>query len=135
MKDIDRRKFLSASALGGYSLIVRAEDTHKAQTPKHGEIGDALGILAPESGQPGSGTTEPNMTLVELQADVLVAGGGMAGVCAAISAARHGAKVILVQDRSRLGGNASSEVGMHIVGADNHGARPEWREGSLIYGI
>ena len=75
------------------------------------------------------------MTLVELEADVLVAGGGMAGVCAAISAARHGAKVILVQDRSRLGGNASSEVGMHIVGADNHGARPEWREGSLIYGI
>lgn len=56
----------------------------------------------------------------------------MAGVCAAISAARHGAKVILIQDRSRLGGNASSEIRMHIVGADNHGARPNWREGGLI---
>jgi hypothetical protein len=72
------------------------------------------------------------MTLVDLQGDVLVAGGGMAGVCAAISAARHGAKVILIQDRSRLGGNASSEIRMHIVGADNHGARPNWREGGLI---
>lgn len=56
----------------------------------------------------------------------------MSGVCAAISAARHGARVVLVQDRSRLGGNVSSEVKMHIVGADNHGARPNWREGGLI---
>jgi hypothetical protein len=43
-----------------------------------------------------------------------------------------GAKVILVQDRSRLGGNSSSEVKMHIVGADMHGARPGWRESGLI---
>jgi hypothetical protein len=70
--------------------------------------------------------------LVSLGCDVLVAGGGMAGVCAALSAARHGAKVVLAQDRSRLGGNASSEVRMHIVGADCHGARPGWREGGLL---
>ena len=72
------------------------------------------------------------MTLVDLECDVLVAGGGPAGVCAALAAARHGARVVLVQDRSRLGGNSSSEVKMHVVGANNHRGRPGWREGGLI---
>ena len=63
---------------------------------------------------------------------MLVAGGGLAGVCAAISAARHGARVVLVQDRSRLGGNSSSEVKMHVVGANQHTGRPGWRESGLI---
>jgi hypothetical protein len=58
-----------------------------------------------------------------LDADVLVAGGGPAGVSAAIAAAREGARVILCQDRSVLGGNASSEIRMHIVGADSNGYR------------
>ncbi|MCP5116203.1 MAG: FAD-dependent oxidoreductase, partial [bacterium] len=39
------------------------------------------------------------MKLVELETDILVAGGGLAGVCAAITAARHGSKVVLVQNR------------------------------------
>lgn len=69
-----------------------------------------------------------------LETDVVVIGGGMAGVCAALAAARNGAQVILVQDRSVLGGNASSEVRMHIVGADNHGARKDTdaRESGII---
>ena len=49
--------------------------------------------------------------------DVCVVGGGMAGMCAAIAAARNGAKTALVQDRPVLGGNASSEIRMHICGA------------------
>src|SRR5258708_27235725 len=72
------------------------------------------------------------MRLVDLDTDILVAGGGLAGVCAAISAARHGARVVLVQDRSRLGGNSSSEVKMHVVGANTHKARRGWREGGLL---
>ena len=59
------------------------------------------------------------MRQVIIDTDVLVAGGGLAGVCAAISAARHGARVVLLQDRSRLGGNSSSEVKMHVVGANS----------------
>jgi len=55
----------------------------------------------------------------ELTSDILVAGGGPAGVACAISAARQGAKVILCQDRPVLGGNASSEIRMHIVGANS----------------
>ncbi len=53
-----------------------------------------------------------------LTADILIAGGGPAGVPAAIAAARAGKRVILCHDRPVLGGNASSEVRMHIVGAN-----------------
>jgi len=67
-----------------------------------------------------------------LAADFVVVGGGLAGVCAALAAARRGARVILVQDRSVLGGNASSEIRMHVVGADCHGTRPGARETGLI---
>jgi hypothetical protein len=42
--------------------------------------------------------------------DLVVVGGGIAGACAALSAARNGLKVALVQDRPVLGGNGSSEV-------------------------
>ncbi|MGQ9729618.1 MAG: FAD-dependent oxidoreductase, partial [Candidatus Fervidibacter sp.] len=65
------------------------------------------------------------MTAKKLEADVVVVGGGMAGVCAAIAAARNGASVVLVQDRPVLGGNSSSEIRMHIVGADCHGGRKD----------
>ena len=58
----------------------------------------------------------------ELICDILVAGGGAAGVPCALAAARCGAKVVLCQDRPVLGGNASSEVRMHIVGANAHGS-------------
>ncbi|MBR1867647.1 MAG: FAD-dependent oxidoreductase [Clostridia bacterium] len=49
--------------------------------------------------------------------DVCVVGGGLAGVCAAIAAARRGAKVALMQDRPVLGGNSSSEIRMWVSGA------------------
>ena len=49
--------------------------------------------------------------------DFCVVGGGLAGMCAAIAAARHGAKVALIHDRPMLGGNASSEIRMHVCGA------------------
>jgi hypothetical protein len=57
------------------------------------------------------------------KADLCVVGGGLAGMCTAIAAARHGAKVILMQDRPVLGGNASSEVRMWISGAHGENNR------------
>ena len=42
--------------------------------------------------------------------DLVVVGGGIAGTSTALSAARHGLRVALVQDRPVLGGNGSSEV-------------------------
>lgn len=58
-----------------------------------------------------------NLEKITHQADVCIIGGGMSGMIAAISAARHGAKVVLMHDRPVLGGNASSEVRMWIRGA------------------
>lgn len=69
-----------------------------------------------------------------IDADLVVAGGGLAGVCAAITAARAGAKVALIQDRPVLGGNASSEVRLWALGATSHmGNNNRWaREGGVI---
>jgi len=52
--------------------------------------------------------------------DVIVAGGGLAGISAAISAARHGCSVALIQDRPVLGGNSSSEIRVHVGGASHN---------------
>ena len=52
-----------------------------------------------------------------LSADFVVVGGGLSGLCAAVAAARHGVSVILIQDRPMLGGNASSDCRMGIMGA------------------
>jgi hypothetical protein len=71
---------------------------------------------------------------VELSAGLIIVGGGIAGTCAAITAARQGIKVILVQDRPVLGGNGSSEVRLWILGATSHmGNNNRWaREGGVI---
>ncbi len=51
------------------------------------------------------------------KADLCVVGGGLAGMCAAVAAARHGIKVALMHDRPVFGGNASSEIRMWVCGA------------------
>ncbi|HRR32600.1 MAG TPA: FAD-dependent oxidoreductase [Kiritimatiellia bacterium] len=51
--------------------------------------------------------------------DLIIAGGGIPGVCMAISAARLGLTVALIQDRPVLGGNNSSEVRVHLAGRMN----------------
>lgn len=48
--------------------------------------------------------------------DLVVVGGGIAGMCAAVSAARLGCKVALINDRPLLGGNNSSEIRVHLGG-------------------
>ncbi|KAA2243300.1 FAD-dependent oxidoreductase [Chitinophaga agrisoli] len=82
-----------------------------------------------------SGTTDSrSFPQVNIHADLVVTGGGLSGVCCAITAARQGLKVALVQDRPVLGGNASSEVRLWILGATSHmGNNNRWaREGGLV---
>jgi hypothetical protein len=69
-----------------------------------------------------------------LTADFAIAGGGLAGTCAAITAAREGLSVVLIQDRPILGGNASSEVRLWVLGATSHmGNNNRWaREGGVV---
>ena len=63
--------------------------------------------------------------------DVAVIGGGAAGICAAVAAARNGSKTVLIQDRPVLGGNASSEMRVHLNGVNNLKGKAE-RETGII---
>ncbi|WP_031526745.1 FAD-dependent oxidoreductase [Dyadobacter crusticola] len=71
---------------------------------------------------------------IESAADLVIVGGGLTGTCAAITAARAGLNVTLIQDRPVLGGNCSSEVRLWILGATSHmGNNNRWaREGGVI---
>ena len=71
--------------------------------------------------------TNPDMLRADVRTrafDFVVVGGGIAGTCAAISAARLGLRVALVQDRPVLGGANSSEVRVHLGGRQNIGEYP-----------
>ncbi|MDD4450385.1 MAG: FAD-dependent oxidoreductase [Sphaerochaeta sp.] len=59
--------------------------------------------------------------LVTITADITIAGGGLAGVCAAIAAARQGRTVSLIQNRPVLGGNSSSEIRVWTRGSTGGG--------------
>ncbi len=52
--------------------------------------------------------------------DLIVCGGGMAGLCAALAASRGGMKTCLLQDRPVLGGNSSSEIRVTVHGSGCH---------------
>ncbi len=128
MEKLGRRSFIqtAAASLFGYSLAVRAP-----QALAKGPVPNGISGVA---GRPGwkreTANSDACMADTSISCDVMVAGGGLAGICAALSAARSGRKVVLLNDRSRLGGNASSEVRMHPLGVD--AARLGQREGGII---
>lgn len=66
------------------------------------------------------------------QSDIVVIGGGLAGVSAAVSAARLGSRVSLVTNRPVLGGNSSSEIRVWVVGATAHGRQRFARETGIM---
>ena len=80
--------------------------------------------------------TAPTVAEKRCEADVCVVGGGMAGICAAVAAARGGARAVLVHDRPMLGGNASSEIRVPVSSAYGDvlpdGKVLENREGGII---
>ncbi len=79
-------------------------------------------------------SSKRQLRLVEINGDLVIIGGGLSGTCAAITAARSGLKVALIQDRPVLGGNSSSEVRLWVLGATSHmGNNNRWaREGGVI---
>ena len=105
----NRRDFLrgaSLSALGVAALPLAARE--------------GLGPMVKEDAEPakpGAPVKPGALTVEERDVDLCVVGGGMGGLLTALAAARHGAKVALMQDRPVLGGNASSEIRMWICGA------------------
>ncbi len=116
-QDVSRRDLLKvagagaalAGVTGGYTLGSTAVTGGEGAGPVQSETQGVINSLM--------------VSRHTLEADVVVAGGGMAGVCAAIAAARNGASVVLLQDRPVLGGNASSEIRLHVIGADCSGSR------------
>ncbi len=62
--------------------------------------------------------------------DLVVCGGGLAGVCAALAASRLKLRTALIQDRPVLGGNSSSEIRVPLAGAAN--GNPWARESGII---
>lgn len=79
----------------------------------------------------GTGKTGTPNRKITKNYDVVVVGGGAAGICAAVAAARNGSKTVLVQDRPVLGGNASSEIRVHLNGVNNLEGKAE-RETGII---
>ncbi|MDI4645219.1 FAD-dependent oxidoreductase [Cohnella hashimotonis] len=67
-----------------------------------------------------------------VKTDITVVGGGLAGVNAAIAAARLGRTVALVNNRPVLGGNSSSEVRVWVCGATAHGTQRYARETGIM---
>ncbi len=62
--------------------------------------------------------------------DLVVIGGGISGMCAAIGAARKGLEVALIQDRECWGGNASKEI--RVGPASDRNLAPYERIGDLV---
>jgi len=112
----NRRDFLKAIGIGSGALLV---DPVIAKTLTEKQITESE-MNGPES----------VFAIRHLETDYLVAGGGMAGFCAALADARNGLKVVFIQNRSRLGGNASSEIRMHICGSTALGQ--VWRETGIL---
>ena len=79
-------------------------------------------------------TDKRSLKTIRHDADLIVVGGGLSGTCCAVTAARAGIRVVLVQDRPVLGGNSSSEVRLWVLGATSHmGNNNRWaREGGVI---
>ncbi|MFA5561765.1 MAG: FAD-dependent oxidoreductase [Eubacteriales bacterium] len=70
------------------------------------------------------------MKTKQIKTELCVIGGGLSGLCAAVSAARGGLRVVLVHDRPVPGGNASGEIRMWVRGAS--AAFPLFREGGIV---
>lgn len=110
----NRRTFLKAFGLGSGAILSNPGFAFDTSGTNLEDIKSNLDVFARR----------------QMETDVLIAGGGMSGICAALAAARNGAKVILIQNRSRLGGNASSEIRMHISGSSTLGQG--WRETGIL---
>jgi len=121
-RDFFKKGANAALAAGTLPLIatscaVNQDLAYDRETDKWTQLGSSLSEI-------------PNRTKTK-NYQVAVVGGGAAGICAAVSAARNGMKVVLIQDRPVLGGNASSEMRVHLNGVNDIKGKAE-RETGII---
>ncbi|KXX69222.1 FAD-dependent oxidoreductase [Flammeovirga sp. SJP92] len=127
-----RRDFLKSGAKGSLAsgLLLTGTNLHAKDKTKGGLVSDRSKDNWQQLSNGEKGTPD---RFKNEEYDVVVIGGGMAGICAAVASAREGAHTLLVQDRSVLGGNASSEIRVLVNGV-NH-LQPDWipeRETGII---
>jgi len=122
-----RRDFLKTGAAS--ALVAGVLATTGSSSAKADIVTDRSSDKWHQMGRQGNRIPRRKKTV---EYEVAVIGGGLAGICAAVAAARNGARTVLVQDRPVLGGNSSSEIQVIIRGADNLKNRPPERETGII---
>ena len=70
--------------------------------------------------------------VIDKKYGVVIIGGGLSGVCAALASARQGVSTAIIQARSVFGGNNSSEVRMHVCGANCHAEKKDLAETGIL---
>ena len=111
---MDRRKFLKASMLGVGATMLGVPEIVAKEAPRRDQVRlEANGWLK----QPAREIP------VVAEADVVVLGGGPAGVAAAVNAARTGVKVILLERYTFLGGLWTG--GLVLPMLSTHGLSPD----------
>jgi hypothetical protein len=74
-------------------------------------------LMFTKHSEPNFPKTRKSRTIVHRKKyDLIVAGGGMAGLSAGVSASRLGLSVLILQDRPVMGGNASVEIKVPVIG-------------------
>jgi hypothetical protein len=94
---------------------------------------DQEGFVPPNDSKPLASWRRTNLGIPDAPEpggdyDLVVVGGGYAGSCAAVAAARQGCKVALIQERAVLGGNGSSEIRVWPQGLTRRGLYPRLGE-------
>lgn len=85
-----------------------------------------------QSGNKGFDNMKRERKVIEKDYEVVIVGGGLSGVCAALASARNGAKTAIIQARPVFGGNNSSEVRMHVCGANCHAVKKDLAETGIL---
>ena len=102
----------------GGELMLQAGEVRISLKDMDGFDGRCAGVVLANDGAKPFGALKVDEAAVAetVDADFVVVGGGLPGVCAAVAAARRGLNVALIQDRPVLGGNASSEIRVWCAG-------------------
>lgn len=134
---MERRNFIRNSAVGFAGLGLASAGMDAAElSSKKGLAAQKIRPLGKREADNwlhlGKGKKVKPVRSKSLEFEVAVIGGGAAGICAAVSAARNGAKTVLVQDRPVLGGNASSEIRVHLNGVNHLKGGEAERETGVI---
>lgn len=137
---MDRRKFLQAAGIAAAGLGIAPEALAQivkvngsvpgsiSMDGKPGQVSDGVEKHIPVKGY----VREPARRIpVVAAADVVVAGGGAAGVSAAVSAARLGASVILIEKANFLGGLWTGGLVLPVLATHGKGKTAAWDKASM----